>query len=92
MSASNEKTWANLLRSGQTEAEQDKGPTTFDKITGALAGIGAAGAGSAIEKGFTGTGEFISRLFGLPEHGPDASHAERQTERADRDRDQGMDR
>ncbi len=98
MSSSNDnnKTWAaSLLRSDQSLEAENQPPGKWEKTATALGAAGSFAAGAAIEQGFTGTQEFVSRFFGLPEGNHGLGSAERQSEPAqeqDKDRDLGRDR
>jgi hypothetical protein len=87
------QTWSNLL---QADREPEKeGPSTFDRFAATLGAAGSVAVGAAVEHGFAGTGEFVSRFFGLPEVANGSQPSERQAEPAqeqDKDRDAGRDR
>lgn len=97
------ETWAaSVLRSDQAKgdaylglqqggAQEEKGPSKWAQAAAALGAVGGAAAGTAIEKGFAGTGEFVSRFFGLPEHAAQSPGQQAAPEQ-DHNRDTGMDR
>jgi hypothetical protein len=70
-----------------------EGPGKWEKTAAALTGVGGLAVGGAIETAFTGTSEFVSRFFGLPEGKDGPQSPERQQEPdKDKDREPGRDR
>ena len=84
--AKSSDTWSNLLQSDNPSPAKD-GPTTFDKIAGALSGVANFASGFAAEQIHAGTSEFVSIAL----LGQNVSHEPAKAPEPDREKDTAKD-
>jgi hypothetical protein len=83
-----EQTWANLLRSDQTERASE-GPTAWDKTVAALAGVAAVTGEFAKEQIHAAGQDLVSRVLLNESYTPPLGEKDKEPEH---DKDQGIDR
>jgi hypothetical protein len=86
MSNPKSDTWSNLLQSDETVRAKE-GPTAWDKVASALAGVANFATGFAAEQIHAGTSEFVSIAL----LGQNVSHEPAKAPEPDREKDNAKD-